>query len=59
MIKEYAKIKLKTGEVGRILEVLDDDSYMAEIVSADGDIDTTEIRRKDIAALIVEVEQAI
>jgi hypothetical protein len=56
MPSEYDKIKLKTGEIGRILEDLGDGSYIAEISLKTGEIDTTEIRLRDIASVFVETE---
>jgi hypothetical protein len=59
MIKEYDKIRLKTGELARIVEVLDTDVFLAEVATKTGDINTTEIYKKDISAKIVEVEQPL
>ena len=59
MIKEYDAIRLKTGERGRILEILDETSYMAEVVSLRGSVETTIIKRDAIKARIVEVEEAV
>jgi hypothetical protein len=58
-VKEYDKIRLKTGERGRILEIFDETTYLAEVVSKTGNVETTEIKRDEIMALIIEVEQAI
>ena len=59
MIQEYDKIRLKTGEIGRILEILSEDAYMAEIFLKGGEIDTTEIKRDDIVSVFIETEQPI
>ena len=59
MIKEYDRIRLKTGERGQILEILDDDTYLAEIISKEGDVDTTEIKKTAIKAIIVEHEKLL
>jgi hypothetical protein len=56
MPREYDKIKLKTGEIGRILEDFGDGSYIAEISLKTGDIETTEIKISDIASVFVETE---
>jgi len=59
MLKEYVKIRLKTNEVGRILEILGNDSYMAEIFTNNGDIETTEIKHTDISSFFEEVEHPL
>jgi len=58
MLKEFDKIRLVTGEVGRILEDFNDgtDQYLAEIYLEDGEIDTTEIKKSDIKSIFVETE---
>jgi len=52
----YDKIKLKTGEFGRILEDFGDGAYIAEISRHNGEIDTTEIKKEEIASVFVETE---
>jgi len=59
MIKEYDKIRLKTGQIGRILELLNDDAFIAEIYLEDGGIDTTEIKISDILSVFVETEHQV
>ena len=59
MIKAYDKIRLKTGEIGRILELLSDDSFIAEIYLEDGEIDTTEIKITEILSVFVETEHQV
>ena len=56
MIKEYDKIRLQTGEIGRILEIFDDNSYIAEIFTNDGGLDTVEIKKNDIFSVFTETE---
>ncbi|MDR0935473.1 MAG: hypothetical protein LBM98_02190 [Oscillospiraceae bacterium] len=56
MIKEYAKIRLTTGEIARILEIFKDGGYIAEIFRKKGGLETTEIRQSDIASVFVENE---
>lgn len=58
-LKEYDKIRLKTGERGAILEIFDDGTYLAEIFTKDGKVDTTEVKIADIQAVIVEVEKPL
>ena len=59
MLKAYDKIRLTTGERGTILEILDNSTYLAEIIAKNGDVDTTEIKRDAIKARIYEVEEAV
>ena len=59
MIKEFDKIRLKTGQRGCILEIFDDNNFLAEVASANGDIEITEIKKQDIKAVIEEVERAV
>ena len=59
MVNVYDKIRLKSGTVGRILEELDDDSYIAEIFLDNGDVDTTEIKKSDIQSIFEEVERPL
>ena len=58
-LKMYDKIRLNTGERGAILEIFDDGTYLIEFFTKDGKVDTTEIKLKDIKAVIVEVENPI
>ena len=59
MINEYDKVRLKTGEIARIVEILDTNVYLAEVATKNGDINTTKINKRDIATIIVEVERPI
>ena len=59
MIAEYDKVRLKTGEIARIVEILDTNVFLAEIATKSGDINTTEINKNNIRAKIVEVEQPL
>ena len=59
MIKEFDKIRLKTGRRGRILEIFSDNTFLAEVVKENGDVEIDEIERDAIKAIIVEVEQAV
>ncbi|MCL1823437.1 MAG: hypothetical protein FWG44_04470 [Oscillospiraceae bacterium] len=59
MINVYDKVKLKTGIVGRILEILNDDSFIVELYLENGDIDTTEIKKLEIKSVFEEVERPI
>jgi dsDNA-specific endonuclease/ATPase MutS2 len=59
MLKEFDKIRLKTGERGAILELFDDGAYLVEISATNGKIRVDEISKQDIVAKIVEVEEPL
>lgn len=60
MIKEYDKIKLKTGEIARISEVLEENvAYIAEIFDNCGGISIEQIDYKDILSVFEEVEHIL
>jgi len=59
MINVYDKIRLNTGEIGRILEDFGDGAYIAEIYTQSGEIDTTEITKDEIASVFEEVEKPV
>ncbi|MDR1160653.1 MAG: hypothetical protein LBK69_08525 [Syntrophomonadaceae bacterium] len=60
MLKEYDKIKLCTGEIARIVEVLEQDKmYIGEIIRADKRVDIDHIPFKDIASVFVEIERPV
>ena len=59
MIKVYDKIRLKSGELGRILEDFGDGAYIAEISKKSGEIDTLEIKQEEIASIFEEVEKPV
>ena len=59
MIKEYDKIRLKTGERGAILEIFDDGTLLVEYFTESGKIEIKEFQKHDVKALIQEVEVAL
>ncbi|MCL1807925.1 MAG: hypothetical protein FWG31_09520 [Oscillospiraceae bacterium] len=59
MIKEYDRVRLVNGELGRILEILAPSVFLAEVVRKSGGIDTTEIKLTDIKSKFIEVEEPI
>ena len=59
MIKEYDKVRLKTGEIARISEVLEAGvAYIAEIFRPSNGFSVTidDIRHDDIASVFIETE---
>ena len=60
MVKEYDKIKLKTGEIARISEILEDKvAYIAEIFTKSGGMSVEQIRYNDIASVFEEIERPV
>jgi len=62
VIKEYDKVRLKTGEIARISEVLEDGvAYIAEIIRRNGDFSVSieQIKQTDISSVFVETEKPI
>jgi len=60
VIKEYDKIKLKTGEIARIAEVLENGvAYVAEILKKGGGVSIEQISHQDIASVFEEIERPI
>ncbi|MCL2170903.1 MAG: hypothetical protein FWB71_02020 [Defluviitaleaceae bacterium] len=59
MIREFAKVRLKSGEIAHVVEILESGvAYIAEIVRQSGDFSVTidDIRHEDIASVFVETE---
>jgi hypothetical protein len=60
MIKEYDKVKLRTGEIARIVEILEQGKrYIGEIVRADKHVDIDHIPFDDIISVFDEVERPL
>jgi len=59
MINEGDKVKLKTGEIALIAEVLEDGvMYIAEIFTKSG-VSIDHLEHNDIASVFVEIENPI
>ena len=57
-IEECMKVKLKTGELAKISEVLKEGyDYIAEVFKPDGHVEIEQINHKDISSVFVEVER--
>jgi hypothetical protein len=57
VITEGQKIKLKTGEIGRIVEVFKNgEAFMAEVFKQAGGISIDTIKPIDIGSVFVETE---
>jgi hypothetical protein len=60
MINEFDKIKLKTGEIAVICEILEKNiAYIAEVYNRDGKMSVEQIAYGDIASVFEEVERPI
>jgi hypothetical protein len=59
-ISECDKVKLKSGELAKISEVLKKDKdYIAEIFKKDGHVEIDQISYDDIASVFVEIEKPL
>ena len=60
MIKEGDKIKLTTGEIAIISEVLEENvAYIAEIFVKEGGVSIDQISHNDIASIFEEIERHV
>jgi len=60
MIKEGDKIKLKTGEIASVDEILEDNvAYIAGIFKKDGGVSVEQIYYQDIASVFEEIERPL
>ena len=58
-IEEYDKIKLRTGETARVVEILESGvMYIAEVFKEDG-ISVEHISQKDIVSVFKEIEYPV
>lgn len=59
MIREFDKIKLKSGEIGYIADKLDDTHFYADVSQVTGEISTMLITADDIASVFIETEYSL
>ena len=59
MINEFEKIRLKNGDIGYIVDKLDDKHFYADISKPTGEILTVFITINDIASVFEETERQI
>jgi hypothetical protein len=60
MIKEGDKIKLETGEIALISEVLaENKAYVAEVFNKNGDVSIEQILQQEIVSVFVETEHQL
>jgi diphthamide synthase (EF-2-diphthine--ammonia ligase) len=59
-IRQYDKIRLSTGLVGRIMEVLGGgEAYIVDVMGEDGEYETIDIKRGDIKSRFIEREEPV
>ena len=59
-VKQYDKIRLQSGFIGRIMEVLGaGEVFIVDVETADGEYDTIDIKPSDIKSKFVEYEELI
>ena len=59
-IKQYDKIRLNTGLVGRIMEVLGaGEAFIVDVMNDDGEYDTIDVKPNDIKSKFIEYEELI
>jgi len=59
-IKQYDKIRLNTGLVGRIMEVLGaSEAFIVDVMNDDGEYDTIDVKPNDIKSKFIEYEELI
>ena len=60
MLKEFDKVKLKSGEIGIIVDKLDDEDFYVDVVKKDtGETVTTFVSINDIVSVFIETEHPI
>ncbi len=60
MIKEYDKVRLKTGEIARIVEILEQGKmYIGEIIRTDKHVEIDHIAHEDIITVFEEIERPL
>ena len=57
LIKQFQKVRLKTGEEAIIVEILEQNkAFLADVEKGVGEYETDEIRYEDIKSVFVETE---
>jgi hypothetical protein len=60
MINEYDKVRLTTGEIARIVEVLEENiAYIAEVYRNDAGVSVEQISYGDISSVFEEIEHQL
>jgi len=57
MIKEYDKIRLKTGEIARVSEILGNGAaFVVEFFNKDGHVSVEQILLEEVGSIFEEIE---
>lgn len=60
LIKQFQKVRLKTGEEAVIVEILEENRvFLADVEKSEGDYETDEIHYDDIKSVFIETEQLL
>lgn len=60
IIKEFQKVRLKTGEKAVIVEVLQENKvFLADVEKGEDDFENDEINFNDIASIFIETEAPV
>lgn len=53
-IKQYDTVLLKDGRKAAVVEVLDQDTFIADVGSSEKDWETIDIKKKDIEKVLID-----
>ncbi|MCL1832300.1 MAG: DUF4926 domain-containing protein [Oscillospiraceae bacterium] len=57
-IEMFQKIRLKSGKVGRVVEIFNEgEAYMVDLMSDDGEYEQKTIHPPDIKSIVVEIDK--
>jgi hypothetical protein len=60
MIHAYAKVRLKTGNIARIVEVLEQGKmYIGEVIGKNGKVSVESVEQNEIATVFEEIEHPL
>ena len=60
MIELFQKVKLKSGRLAVIVEILEpNEAFLADVEISEGEYETDEIRTSDIQSVFEEVERVL
>ncbi|MCL2224349.1 MAG: hypothetical protein FWB96_05220 [Defluviitaleaceae bacterium] len=60
MIKQFQKVRLKSGKEAVIIEILEQGkAFLADVEISDGEYETDEIHSRDIQSVFEEVERVL
>jgi preprotein translocase subunit YajC len=59
MIKEFDKVRLTSGNIGYVVDVLDDRHFYVDVSHPAGEISTVFVNIEDIASVFEETERTL